>query len=44
VKLDQPEQGLRLLSGYQAQYPSAELLGVVFRMTLDAQAPTRRRR
>jgi lipopolysaccharide biosynthesis regulator YciM len=35
VKLDQAEQGLRLLSGYQANYPSAELLGAVFRLTLD---------
>ena len=29
VKLDQTEQGLRLLAGYQAKYPSAELLNVV---------------
>ena len=37
VRLEQPEQGLRLLSGYQSQYPNAELLGVVFRLTLDTQ-------
>jgi lipopolysaccharide biosynthesis regulator YciM len=37
VRLEQPEQGLRLLSGYQSQYPNVELLGVVFRLTLDTQ-------
>jgi lipopolysaccharide biosynthesis regulator YciM len=37
VKLDQSEQGLRLLSGYQASYPTPELLGVVFQLTLDTQ-------
>jgi lipopolysaccharide biosynthesis regulator YciM len=35
VKLGQAEQGLRLLAGYQMKYPSAELLNVVFRLTLD---------
>jgi len=37
VRLEQPEQGLRLLSGYQSQYPNVELLGVVFRLTLDTR-------
>ncbi|MEO7762484.1 MAG: lipopolysaccharide assembly protein LapB [Casimicrobiaceae bacterium] len=37
VKLDQSAQGLRLVSGYQATYPSPELLNVVFRLTLDTQ-------
>jgi len=37
TKLGQPEQGLRLLSGYQEQYPSAELLNVVFRLTLESK-------
>jgi lipopolysaccharide biosynthesis regulator YciM len=37
VRLEQPELGLRLLSGYQSQYPNVELLGVVFRLTLDTQ-------
>jgi lipopolysaccharide biosynthesis regulator YciM len=37
LKLEQPEQGLRLLAGYQESYPSAELLNVVFRLTLDTR-------
>jgi lipopolysaccharide biosynthesis regulator YciM len=37
VRLEQPEQGLRLLSGYQSQYPNVDLLGVVFRLTLDTR-------
>ena len=37
VKMNQPEQGLRLLAGYHAKYPSAELLNVVFRLTLENQ-------
>ena len=37
VKLEQPEQGLRLLAGYQSKYPSPELLSAMFRLTLDSQ-------
>ena len=37
VKQEQQEQGLRLLAGYQAKYPSEELLNVVFRLTLEGQ-------
>lgn len=36
-KLGAAEQGLRLLAGYQAKYPSPQLLSAVFRLTLDSQ-------
>ena len=37
VKVGQPEQGLRLLAGYQSKYPSPQLLSSMFRLTIDTQ-------
>ena len=36
-KLGQMEQGLRLLHGYQTDYPSVDLLNTLFQLTLDIE-------
>ena len=38
-KLERREEGLRLLNGYLEQYPSLDLLDVVFQLVLEADGP-----
>jgi lipopolysaccharide biosynthesis regulator YciM len=39
AKLGHVDQGLRLLAGYETDYPSVDLLNTLFQLTLDIEGP-----